>query len=75
MRYDAETLQTIAGLTQGEYFHAASGADLKRVYEGLNARYVLERKPTEITALAAALAAIALLAAGALSVAWFNRIA
>jgi len=75
MRYDAETLQAIAGLTQGEYFHAASGADLKRVYEGLNARYVLERKPTEITALAAALAAIALLAAGALSVAWFSRIA
>ena len=75
MRYDAETLQAIAGLTQGEYFHAASGADLKRVYEGLNARYVLERKPTEITALAAALAAIVLLAAGVLSVAWFNRIA
>jgi Ca-activated chloride channel homolog len=74
MRFDAETLQGIAGLTQAEYFHAASGADLKQVYDGLNARYVLEKEPTEITALAAALAAALLLAAGLLSVCWFNRI-
>jgi Ca-activated chloride channel homolog len=73
MRFDAETLQAIAGLTAAEYFHAGTAADLKRVYDGLNARYVLERKPVEVSALATAVAAALLLVAAALSLAWFNR--
>jgi Ca-activated chloride channel homolog len=73
MRFDAETLQTIAGLTAAEYFHAGTAADLKRVYDGLNARYVLERKPVEVSALATAVAAALMLVAAALSIAWFNR--
>jgi Ca-activated chloride channel family protein len=74
MRFDAETLQAIAALTGAEYFHAGTAADLKRVYDGLNARYVLEKKPTEVGALASAIAAALALFAGALSVAWFSRI-
>ncbi len=73
MRFDAETLQAIAALTGAEYFHAGTAADLKRVYDGLNARYVLEKKPTEVSALATAIAAALLLIAGTLSVAWFSR--
>jgi Ca-activated chloride channel homolog len=73
MRFDEETLQAIAGLTGAEYFHAGTAADLKRVYEGLNARYVLEKKPTEVSALASAVAAALALVAAALSVAWFSR--
>lgn len=73
MRFDKETLQGVATLTAAEYFHAGSAADLARVYDGLNARYVLERKPTELTALGAALAILLLLMAGALSVAWTAR--
>jgi Ca-activated chloride channel family protein len=73
MRFDAETLQAIAALTGAEYFHAGTAADLKRVYDGLNARYVLEKKPTEVSALATAVAAALLLIAGGLSVAWFSR--
>jgi Ca-activated chloride channel homolog len=73
MRFDEEALKAISGITQGEYFHATSAADLKRVYERLNARYVLERKETEVTALVAAAAAVVVLAAAGLSLAWFNR--
>jgi Ca-activated chloride channel family protein len=74
MRFDEETLKAIAQLTSAEYFHAASAADLKRVYETLNARYVLERQETEISALLSALAAVLVVAAAGLSVVWFSRL-
>jgi Ca-activated chloride channel family protein len=74
VRLDEASLKTIANLTQGEYFYAGTAADLKKVYESLNSKLVLEKRETEITALfAAAAAAIAILAAF-LSLLWFNRI-
>ena len=73
MRFDEEVLKGIAGITKAEYFHAASAADLKRVYEELNAKYVLEARKTEVSALFAALAAALAVAAGTLSMLWFGR--
>ncbi len=75
MRFDEEVLKGIAAITKGEYFHAGSAADLKRVYQELNASYVLERRRTEVTSMLAALAAALALAAAALSVRWFGRLA
>jgi Ca-activated chloride channel family protein len=60
-------------LTRGEYFHAGTAMDLKKVYQGLNARLVFEKKPTEITALFAAAAAGLTLLSAFLSLLWFNR--
>ena len=74
MRFDEETLKGIAGLTQAEYFHAGSAGDLKKIYEGLNVRFALERKETEITALFTAVAALLAVASATLSLLWFNRI-
>jgi Ca-activated chloride channel family protein len=74
MRFDEEALKAIADITRAEYFHAGSAADLKKVYDTLNAKFVLERKETEITALAIAVAAVFSVAAGVLSILWFNRI-
>ncbi len=74
MRFDEETLKAVAQLTSAEYFHAGSAADLKKVYESLNARYVLETQPTEITALVSALAMLLAVAAAGLSLLWFNRL-
>jgi Ca-activated chloride channel family protein len=74
MRFDEETLKAIAEITQAEYFYAGSAADLKKVYERLNTRFVLEKKETEISALFAAAAALFALAAGVLSMLWFNRL-
>jgi Ca-activated chloride channel family protein len=75
MRFDEETLKAIADVTKAQYFHAASAADLRKVYEALNAKFVMERKETEVTALVAALAAVLLLGAGAFSVMWSSRLA
>jgi Ca-activated chloride channel family protein len=74
-RLDEATLKSVASMTLGEYFHAGSAVDLKKVYETLNSRLVFEKKQTEVTALAAAAAAVLSLLAAGLSMLWFNRIA
>lgn len=73
MRFDEETLKAVADITRAEYFHAGSAADLKKVYQQLNTQFVLERKETEVSALAAAVASLLVLAAAGLSVLWFKR--
>jgi Ca-activated chloride channel homolog len=75
VRLDERTLQNIANLTQGQYFFAGSGADLKRVYEALKSRLVIEKRETEVTALFADLAGLLILLAVALSVWWFGKVA
>ena len=74
MRFDEETLRAIADVTRGEYFAASSASELKKIYETLNAKFMLEKKETEITALVTAAGALLALIAGALSLLWFNRI-
>jgi Ca-activated chloride channel family protein len=74
VRLDEETLKAVADLTRGEYFYAGNAVDLKKVYQALNAKLVLERKKTEITALFAGLAALFAVVSAALSLAWFHRI-
>lgn len=74
VRLDEETLKEVAGATRAEYFYAGTAAELKKVYESLTSRVVLEKRETEVSALIALLgAALAILAAG-LSLWWFNRI-
>jgi len=73
-RLDEDTLKAIADRTRGEYFHAGTAMDLKKIYEGLSARLVLEKQHTEITALFSAAAACLALAAALLSLLWFGRI-
>lgn len=69
--FDADTLERIASATGAEYFHASTAEELNTVYRRLNGRIAMERQETEVTALLAALAAL-LLAAAALSAAWFG---
>ncbi len=74
VRLDEETLKTIADLTRAEYFYAGTAVDLKKIYETLNSRLVMETKKTEVTALFAAAAALLATIAALLSLVWFNRI-
>ncbi len=74
VRLDEETLKSIADLTRGEYYYAGSASDLKKVYQTLNSRLVLETRETEITALFCAAAAVMVLCSAVLSILWFNRI-
>jgi Ca-activated chloride channel family protein len=74
VRLDEETLKQIANLTSAEYFYAGTAVDLKKIYQSLNSRFVLEKKETEITAIFAATAALTILLSALLSLLWFNRI-
>ena len=74
VRLDEQTLKQIANMTRADYFYAGTAADLKKVYETLSSRLVLEKKEIEITALFAAAGAVLALVSALLSLAWFSRI-
>jgi len=74
VRLDEETLKTIANLTRGEYFYAGTANDLKKVYQVLNSKFLLEKKPMEISSLFAGAAALIAVTSALLSLLWFHRI-
>jgi len=74
VKLDEDTLKAIATMTQAEYFRAGTATDLKRIYQTLNTRIVVETRRTEVTALAVAAAVALLLLSGGLSVWWFHRV-
>lgn len=74
VRLDEDALKVIADLTRGEYFFAGNAPDLKKIYEGLNSKLVMEKKETEITAFFTGVAALVALVAAGLSLLWFNRL-
>ena len=75
VRLDEETLKTVSANTLGEYFYAGTAEDLKKVYQCLSSRMVVERKETEVSALFAAVGALLAVLAAGLSVWWFGRVA
>ncbi len=74
VRLDEEALKEIAGTTHADYFYAGNALDLKKVYQDLNSKLVLEKKQTEVTALFAALAGALALIAVMLSLWWYQRV-
>ncbi|MBI2860838.1 MAG: VWA domain-containing protein [Chloroflexi bacterium] len=74
VRLDEETLKRIAQTTYGQYYKADSDTDLVSIYENLSTRLVFHTEKTELTALFTAFAGVLLLAAGTLSMLWFNRL-
>ena len=74
VRLDEDALKVIADMTRGEYFFAGNAPDLKKIYEGLNSKLVMEKKETEVTAVFTAVAAMLALLAAAMSLLWFNRL-
>jgi Ca-activated chloride channel family protein len=74
VRLDEDTLRAIADLTRGEYFYAGNAVDLKKIYQTMNTRLVMETKKTEVGAFFAAAAALLVLAGALLSLSWFNRV-
>lgn len=74
VRLDEETLKQVALLTRGEYFFAGTSEDLKKVYQSLTSKLVVEKRETEITALFAALGALLAAVAAGLSLWWFGRV-
>jgi len=75
VRLDEDTLKAIADLTRADYFFAGTAQDLKKVYQGLSTRLIVEKKETEISGLLAAIGAAIVVLAASLSVWWFGRVA
>ena len=75
VRLDEETLKSIATMTRAEYFYAGTATDLKKVYQALSTRLVVEKKETEVSALFAVFGALLVMLAAGLSVWWFGRVA
>jgi len=71
---DEDALKKIADMTRGRYFHAASAEDLKAVYGVLAKQLVMETREMEISSFFAGAAALVMLMAAGLSLAWFSRV-
>jgi Ca-activated chloride channel family protein len=74
VRLDEESLKQIATVTRADSYYAGTATDLKKIYEGMNAKLVLKKQQTEITALVVAAAAVFAVLAAGLSLMWFNRV-
>ena len=74
MKLDEPSLKAVARVTQAEYFYAGTADTLKKVYEKLSSRMVVEKKEIEISGLLALVGAVLSIAAAVLSLLWFNRI-
>ena len=72
LRLDEEALKQMASISTGEYQHAGSSADLRKVYEGFNTKFSMERKETEVGALFSAGAASLMVLAAFLSLRWLR---
>ncbi len=75
LQLDEPTLRHVAQITGGEYHHAGTAEALRSVYRNLGSRLQVSKRETELTALLALAAAIALVAGAGLSVLWFGRVA
>ncbi len=70
---DESTLQSIALITEGEFFKAENATELNTIYQQLSTQFSLERAQTDISALFAALSTLLVLLAAGLSLYWFRR--
>jgi len=75
LKLDEPTLREVARMTGGEYHHAGTAETLRSVYENLGSRVQIVSRETELTGLLTLLSAVMAMAAAALSLLWFGRIA
>ena len=73
-RLDEATLKAVAEDTDGEDFNATSTEALHEIYQNLSTTLVFRKQQNELTALLTGAAALLMLAAGSLSLLWFNRL-
>ncbi len=71
---DEEMLQGIAKFSDGAYFRADDAETLSKIYSSIKLEWKSIPQRTEVTALAAALGAIALTIGSLLSLLWFGRL-
>lgn len=67
-------LKQISQITNGEYYNAQNQADLKKVYDNLDAQLVIKPEKTEVTSIFAGVSILLLLIGGVFSLLWFSRL-
>jgi len=70
---DEATLQAIADLTNGSYFHAGDNETLREVYQNIDLQLSISGEKTEVTAILAAAGLIFFLIGAAISLVIFGR--
>jgi Ca-activated chloride channel family protein len=70
---DESTLEQIASLTNGDYYHAEDEEALQTIYENIDLRLTIKEEMMEITSIIAGLSTLLFLAGGMLSLRWFGR--
>ena len=71
---DEKSLENIASVTDGGYFRARDAAALSDVYKQLDLEWRTKSERTEVTGLAAGIAAALFVLGGGLSLLWFGRV-
>jgi Ca-activated chloride channel family protein len=67
------TLQEIASLTNGQYYHAEDEESLQEIYENVDLQLTISGEKMEVTSIFAGLSLLFLLIGGALSLLWLGR--
>ena len=70
---DETSLQDIASLTNGSYYHASDEASLQEIYQDVDLQLTIRGNKMEVTAMFAGLGLVFLLIGGVLSLLWFGR--
>ena len=73
-KVDEVALQKIAKITEGLYFNAKTEEDLRKIYDSIEPRLVIDQEKTEVTAVFAGLSILILLIGGMLSLLWFSHV-
>jgi len=71
---DEGMLQSIAEITEGDYFNAQNEEELRRVYDELDPELVIKAEKMEITSILAGASLIILLLSGLFSLLWYGRL-
>jgi Ca-activated chloride channel family protein len=71
---DEATLQEIASVTNGFYYHAEDEETLQEIYENIDLQLTIKGEKTEVTSIVAGISLLFFLAGGALSLLWFGRV-
>lgn len=71
---DEATLQQIATMTDGAYYHAADAQDLHAIYDGLDPRLSVAPQTIELTAVFAGASVLILMVGGLASLLWLGRV-
>jgi Ca-activated chloride channel family protein len=67
-------LQQVAEITGGAFFEAASEAELRSVFDALESQIAFEPEERQVTDRFVGVGLVALVAAMALSIRWFDRV-